>query len=247
MVPDKLKYWFFFFTPILMISGCNKEIFTGPETSVTKELKPFNEIIINSIFDIQLGNADTFLIELIGNEKIIKNIEYGISDGVLYLSDNNSGQWLPDYPHVTLNISFPDLERMTSEAPVKVFTNDTLHLKSFSFRSYGLLSEIDLVIKSDRFFLSTSSADFGYYKISGKSAHSDIRVYGSGQVDASALITDFSRVRNYSIGDCHVYVTKHLVAMLGHYGNIYYRGSPERITIERKESRGRLIEVNSDN
>ena len=239
----KAKYYIsiFFITLMVIPAGCGKEVFRGPEVIERTELAPFTDINVNGIFDVQLSNADTFLIQLTGHKNIIQNIDYTVNGYVLELSDGNPGQWMPDYPHVRLIIGFPDLQRITINSPSKVFSKDTIHSNSFSVRAYGLLTEIDIAINTERFFLTTSYEDFGYYEIRGSTTNSEIRIYGSAQLHASDLYSEFAWIRNFSIGDCHVHVNRHLRALLGHYGNIYYYGSPEEITIDRMESRGRLI------
>lgn len=232
----------------LLGTGCEKSIFFSSEQKVSKKifLDPFGEMEVNDIFAIELRNDSVFSVELTGGKNLVDNISFSISENRLELKDNNSLKWLPDYPGVRLTVSLPDINVITLNAPARIFSADTLNVSSLSVISLRLLTETDLTVKASHIHLRTQTTDFGHYTFKGKSESSDLVIFGSAQLHAVELETSDARVRNYSTGDCYVHASNLLRVRLEHYGNIYYRGSPGEIIIERMNSRGRLIEINAE-
>jgi len=209
-------------------------------------LDPFGEIMIEDIFVIELKNDTVFSVRIESNEDIIDNISYRVENNRLVLNDNNSYKWLPDYPLAKLTISFPDISDININAPAKMFSKDTLTVDSLSLSAGAQLIDLDLIVNAKHIYLWTGSDNYGHYTLRGYTKSSDLRIYGSAQLYAGELKTEYAWVRNYSIGDCYVYAEKQLRVWLKHYGNIYYYGTPEEIIIEQKDSRGRLIPGGTD-
>ncbi|MGF1586698.1 MAG: head GIN domain-containing protein [Bacteroidales bacterium] len=233
---------------LVLILSCSKSEFLISEPDIVKEeiLPPFGEIIVNSIFDIELGNSPEFFIKMTGKKDILENISFQVKDGALVLTDGNSFRWLPDYPRVHITISFPDINSITLNTPSNVFSNDTLNVSDLSIVSEGNISEIDLTVKALSVNLRTSWTNFGNYTLKGQAENSNISIFGSARLDALELQTNNARISNSSMGNCYVNVKGQLRVWLGHYGNIYYQGSPEEIIIEKMVSRGRLIQIEAD-
>lgn len=233
-----------------LLGGCEKSPFlrSGPEITRKVNLPPFGEIYAGNIFEIELSNDTLFSLELTGAENMLENIDYSIIDGRLELADNNSLQWLPDYPRIKLTISFPGNSEitLTLAEPSYIFSKDTLVVSSLSLLPEGLLAEVDLTVDASYLFLRTRYDDFGHYTFRGKAGNTEFRFYGSAKVDAAELVAKKARVRNISIGDCYVNVTGQLRVWLIHHGNVYYSGRPEEVIIESMGSKGRLIPLDSE-
>ncbi len=227
-----------------LLGGCEKGVFfrSGTETSEIIILEPFEEIVINDIFDIELQTGSGFSIQLTGKEKVLENILFEVADNRLELTDENSFIWLPDYPVVKLLITFPDISTININSASKIFSNDTLNIGRLSLLAGAQLIDLDLVVNASNIALRTGTDNYGHYTLRGYSKNIDLWIFGSAQLWADALVTESAKVRNYSIAGCHVYAREELRVWLEHYGNIYYYSSPEEIIIESEKSRGRLIQ-----
>ncbi len=230
---------------LMLPTGCEKSIFfsSGSEESKTIVLGRFVEIHVNGIFEIELKNDPEFSVQLTGKEKTLNNISIHEDNNILKLSDMNSLQWLPDYPRVKVTISFPDLKAITINEPAKLFSRDIINITDLHILVYSRLANIDLNLKASSIYFRTESNDFGYYTLKGYSDSTDIKIYGSTQLDASKLQSKIVRVRSYSTGGCYVYAENQLRVWLEHYGNIYYKGTPDEIIIESMTSSGNLINL----
>ncbi len=231
----------------LFFTGCEKNIFFRNEPVVTEKiiLDRFEGISINSIFDIELRNDTVYSVVLTGRQNILDNITVKTEDFTLELTDENNYRWMPDYPFVKLLITIPDARdiNININSPSFIYSTDTLHTSRLTIISGTQLIRTDLLVNSSHISLWTTSDDYGHYTFSGNTETSDMRLYGSSQLWADKLESGSVNIRNYSIGDCHVNVTGTLRVWLGHYGNVYYSGSPDEVIIELKRSTGRLIEI----
>lgn len=233
---------------LVLILSCTKSEFLISEPDIIKEeiLPPFGEIIVNGIFDIELKNSPEFSIKLTGKKGILANISFQVHEGAMILNDGNSFRWLPDYPRVKVTIFFPDIKNLTLNTSSKVHSGDTLDVTHLSIVSDGQFAEIDLFVNTINLSLKTGWADYGSYTFRGHAENSDLTIFGSARLDAIELQTNNAQIRNSSMGNCYVNVKSQLRVWLGHYGNIYYHGTPEEIIIESMVSRGRLIQMEPD-
>ncbi|TVR75427.1 MAG: hypothetical protein EA408_00340 [Marinilabiliales bacterium] len=228
----------------VLLQGCTKGVFFPDDPSVIEySLPAFSDLQINSIFEIELRNDSLYSVRLEGNRNILENISVNVEADTLKLSDDNTFTWLPDYPRTKLVISLPDLKRIWINSPSKLYSTDTLALVSLSIYSIGLLAETDITVNAGYLYFTTDYNNFGYYIFRGFAHEARFRTFGSAELDAGELIVNNANVRNYSIGNSHIHVENHLRAWLGHYGNIYYSGSPSEVIIESMNSRGRLIQT----
>jgi hypothetical protein len=63
--------------------------------------------------------------------------------------------------------------------------------------------------------------------MTGNSAHHDVNISGSGQVDAPGFRSETCRVSISGSGNCRIEVTKTLDASLAGSGNVYVTGKPQ--------------------
>jgi hypothetical protein len=229
----------------LSLLSCAESEFFNPEPDVTEKIQvdPFGEITVNGIFNIELRNDSLFSVTMTGKMSILDNISINVHGNSLVLDDMNRRRWLPDYPRVSLVISFPDVALLWLNAPVTLYSTDTLRVRNLDIVSAGQFAGVDLTLTATAVSLRTSGNDFSFFTLRGYAERSYIRIYGSAQVDAGGLATGETQVRNYSIGHAWVNAENRLRVWLEHYGNVYYRGDPDEVIIESMRSEGRLLEM----
>ena len=225
--------------------SCEKTIFfsTDQDHTLYIETEEFDTIVINDIFNIELKSDTIFSIRLEGGEKLIKNISARTDNNSMHLKDNNSFKWLPDYPGVRITISFPALAKMVLRSPSTITSSDTLYLDNFSIYSLGHTAIMDLTINAHRIRFTTDGNNFGHYTFRGYSRHAELWHRGSSKLFAAELETEFMKITNNSIADGYVYANRQLIAVINHYGSVYYRGNPDEIIIEEMSSRGYLYRL----
>ena len=225
--------------------ACEKTIFFSDDQghSLYIETEKFDTVVINDIFNIELKSDTIFSIRLDGGEKLIQNISVRTDNNSLHLKDKNSFKWLPDYPGVRITISFPALGKMVLRSPSTITSRDTLHLGNFCLYSLGHTAITDLTINAHSIRFTTDGNNFGHYTFRGYSRQADMWHRGSSKLFAQELETEFMKITNNSIADGYVYANRQLIAVINHYGNVYYRGNPDEIIIEEMSSRGYLYRL----
>jgi hypothetical protein len=234
-----------FLTALIINVSCEKTIFFSGDQDHTLylETEEFDTVVINDVFNIEVRSDSVYSIRLEGGEKLIKNISVKTNNNSLYLKDNNSFKWLPDYPGVRVTISFPALSKMVLRSPSTITSYDTLHLDNFSLYSLGHTAIMDITLIAHSIRFTTDGNNFGHYTFRGYSRHADLWQRGSSKLFAEDMETEFMKITNNSIADSYVYVNRQLVAVINHYGNVYYRGNPEEIIIKDMSSRGNLYRL----
>lgn len=239
----RLKLWCCLLLVGGLPGGCEKGVFFRTDTIIAESfvLDPFDEIMIEDIFVIELKNDSVFSVIIESSEDIMENISYDIKDNKLLLNDNNSYKWMPDYPFAKLTISFPCIRVLNINKASEVFSEDTLNIDQLSIFCNAQLIDLDLAVNAGHISLRTETDNYGQYTLRGSAESADLRVFGSAQLWADGLANKNAMVRNYSIGDCHISAEKQLKVWIEKYGNVYYYGIPEEIIVESMTSRGRLI------
>jgi hypothetical protein len=132
---------------------------------------------------------------------------------------------------------------MVLNAPVNMYSMDTVKINKLAIVHIGKTGEIDLLIDTEQFQFALGSDNSGIYTIRGKAGYAKIWPRGSGIVDASELVTDSSYVYNNSIGDCKINVKVKLEVRMNTLGNIIYYGTPGQIVILEESGSGRLLKA----
>ena len=234
-----------FLATVVFNVSCEKTIFftRDQDHTIYIESEAFDTVFINDIFNIELRSDSLHSIRLEGGERLIKNISVRTVNNSLHLKDNNSFKWLPDYPEARITISFPALGRMVLMSPCTITSNDTLHLDNISFYSIGHTAIMDITVNAHSISFTTDGNNFGHYTFRGYSRHADLWQRGSSKLFAEDMETEFMKITNNSIADSYVHANRQLIAVINHYGNVYYRGDPEEIIIEDMSSRGSLYRL----
>ena len=234
-----------FLTALIINVSCDKTIFFSVDQDHTLYIKTeeFDTLVIYDVFNIELRSDSVYSIRLEGGEKQVKNISLRTDNNSVYLKDNNSFKWLPDYPGVRVTISFPAIGKMVLQSPSTITSYDTLHLGNLSLYSLGHTAIIDITINAHSIRFTTDGNNFGHYTFRGYSRHADLWQRGSSKLFAEDMETEFMKITNNSIADSYVHANRQLVAVINHYGNVYYRGNPDEIIIEEMSSRGNLYRL----
>lgn len=240
-----LTITFLFLAAAIINVSCEKTIFFSRDQDHTlyMETEEFDTLVINDVFSIELKSDSVYSIRLEGGEKLIKNISVRTDNKSMHLKDNNSFKWLPDYPEARITVSFPALGKMVLRSPSTITSYDTLHLDNFSLYSLGHTAIMDITLIAHSIRFTTDGNNFGHYTFRGYSRHADLWHRGSSWLFAEDLETEFMKITNNSIADGYVYANRQLVAIINHYGNIYYRGNPDDIIIEEMSSSGNLYRL----
>jgi hypothetical protein len=232
---------------IFICISCDDGLFNGGETTV-REI-PLNDSIssveVENIFDIELDQDTVNKIFVTCGENLQQYIDIKIKDKVLHVNHHSKYNWSRSYEKIKLEFHINQNLKMRILSPTKLTSKETLKLSSIEIADWGKVSEFDISIEADYFYLVVSYENFGYYKVKGTCNNTNLRSYGSCFFMTDSLVSKECSVKHFGIGDVYVNFTSSLKVWLEFTGNVYYKGNPSDIILEQQLSSGKLIPIDS--
>ena len=238
-----LKRHIIYMVPLLLIISCNKALFNAGDT-VTRELKievQFSIIDIENIFDITLVNDTVNKVLVTCGENLQPYVSIKVKDGILYFDHSVKENWSRSYQKIKLEVHLTFGPRIDIHEPISLKTIGVFKADYFALIDFWKVSEVDINLDVHTCGIYMSSDNFGYFKVKGKAQTADIWGWGSAYVLADSLVTQNCHVIQRGMADVHVNVTGQLAVSLEFTGDVYYRGNPTEVIIEKQTSTGRLI------
>ncbi len=234
---------------VIVLSSCKKGFLTdcrlisGEIKTETRNIGLFNNISLNDNVNIIFTNNgnESVMIEAGANliDGIITNIN---SKGVLEISNSNQCDWARSYDTpVNVYLNSNNVDTIQYRSIGNITSQDTIVTDSLRIIVSEGAGTIELTIDVFRFFceLHYGTADI---IISGKSNISALYSASFGLVNCGNLQSGIVYVNSRSSNDVYVNSTFILEAEITSIGNIYYKGNPEDIKLNRTGS-GELIHL----
>ncbi len=229
---------------LTIVPACEKLLFSdvGDPAISLYDQNHFSRINIKGVFNVELQSDSLYSVKVESFDALIDSVIVRFESDTLVLEDHNSFSWYPDYPRPTIVVSFPRLDnQIYMEFPAYVYSTDSLSIPRLTVTALGKSGEFDLLLNTDIFHFSTGTDNYGTYTFRGRAGSVNFMPRGSSVLDAAGLKTGNAYVYNNSIADCSINVSNSLKVKLDTYGNIYYYGDPENITITEESGKGKLI------
>jgi len=244
MFYKKIKKYLLFIIVIFTISSCDDALFnSGNIITKTYELKNFNEIYIEDIFDVFLIQDTICALKLEGGSNLLPNIDFNVTDNKFHISNTNGASWSRNYERIKVYISLKDITFLKVDESANVSCSDTLFLPKLTVHAINDYSDISLTLSSDNFYIVNEGTSGGYFTIKGEAINSGIWARGSCIIDASEFKTIKTVIKSESIGDCKINVSQTLKAEISRSGNIYYQGNPETITYLNEQAKKQTFKI----
>lgn len=225
---------------LLILFSCEEENLTE---SILSELPPFNEIELNSPFDVYLKEDTSFFIEIYGNENIIEDIDFKVENNILKIINVSNSKWLtPTKNKIEIYISSKQLSKVSANETCNILTLNPITSSEFGLILKSKANQANLELDCSTFYYWNNSPCGGMLTLYGKTERLKIWNYALMSVDAINLIAQQALVENSSLGDCKVTVINKLEYSIFGVGNIHLYGSPAEIIENQSTSSGQLIQ-----
>lgn len=233
------KCCFGFILLLGMLTSCQKNKEISTETAF---LSAFHTINFESYFDVILIQGNTHTIEIEGNEKVIKAIEYVVEDSVLTLKNKSNSMWLsPQKNKFKVYLTFGELKKINVIETCHIQSQGTIQGDELGVFFAGKLNEATLDVNYSTVYYYNNHPCGGKLTLSGSCSFLKIWNYALMQVEASELYSNHVLIENYSKGDCSVRVSDLLEYSIFGEGNIIAYGNPNSLVSYTEESIGQLI------
>jgi hypothetical protein len=231
------------FLLIIVFHACEKKnclSSAGKTVSEERDLQVFKYVEIYDNFKIYLQNDTAHKVRIATGEKLIPYIETYVQNDTLIIKDNNTCNFLKNYPEKEIYISVDTLKSMDVYGPSDVFSIDTFKVHSCKIRFLADVASCDLTIDAYVFQLQIwySSGDF---RVKGKTYASYLDAEATSFIYADSLTNTICHASNNSKGDIYLQSGERFYYKLKNTGNIYYSGQPDTIIIQEHSGKGLLI------
>lgn len=219
--------------------SCSKEKID----SKVVQLSPFVEVEINDTFLIELEEDSVFYIEVIGDEKLIDNVEYKVEAEKLILANSKRLKWTqPTKNKTRIVIHSLPLSKVVAGESCFITTNNPITSQEFGLVLGSKLNEARLELNCDVFYFWNNFPCGGTLELTGRTREVKLWTDALFAVDARNLDASYGNIINRSKGNIAVRVNDKLDYSIHNEGNINLYGDPNEINeIEPSTSSGKLI------
>lgn len=230
-------------------SSCKKALLTvGPIVTQSRELPDFTEVHVNDYINLSLVRSDTCYIEITTGGNIIDNITTKVRNGGLSICNTTTCNWIRPFDYkCEAVLYFKDITDFifASSGTLKTENNYIGQSSSNSYRIEidGGSGDIDLEINHCDSLYVVYRHGTSQLNLHGENNRFFVihkRSYGI--IDARNYDAEEVRVTTKSASDCYISATESIEATINHFGNIYYKGDPDRISVTYGEfAKGKLL------
>jgi hypothetical protein len=225
---------------VVLFASCKKvDVIEQEETN----LAPFNEILMNSSFDLYISEGNEYTVRIEADESIIDYITVDITDSLLTLDNDRKFRWLtPTKNKVKVYVTAPPLKTVTSNKTCFVRTLTPITSDEFGMVFLDKANNADLDLDCDVFYFWNNYPCGGTLTLEGNCRVLKVWSVAIVDVQAENLIAEKAEISNNSKGDCVVRVINELKYTLLGEGDIEVYGQPnDVIEYEPSQGSGELI------
>ena len=117
-----------------LISGCSAtdDCVKSSGEMISKEIEvpDFDKIIVYNGISLVITQGENYKIELKTGSNLIDDITINVSDGILFLKDNTTCNWVRDYGQTTVYVTTPNLTEIYSKTEKTISSNGILKFPS---------------------------------------------------------------------------------------------------------------------
>ncbi len=203
----------------------------------TRSVAPFNSIEIMGSCDVYFVQSATQELRLVGEDNILPLIRTWVrSDGTLVIENRKSYE---SKVGVQVYASMLEIRGFYIYGAAIVEGEQPFHSEELNL-VIGGSGDMRMTVAAQK--IITSIYGSGDVFLGGSTKLHDIKIFGSGNVNALDLITSRTEITLAGSGNCHVYVRDVLDIVLIGSGNIYFKGNPGVINSHISGS-GNLIKL----
>jgi hypothetical protein len=231
--------------PLFLISCDKTGFFDAGETTTEEAIiqNSFSRIETASIFDVTVVNDTVNKVLVTCGENLQKYVHIEEKDGIVYISQNTKYNWSRKYEKIKLDLHVNQDLIVYAYEPLHFVTTGTFKANTFQFVDWGKFCEVDISVNAGSCLVYMGADSFGAYTIKGTCNYCEIWAGGCSKIYADSLVSDNCYVRQRGWGDVYINVLQQLSVRFECGSNVYYRGTPSKITIDNQVSGGNVMKL----
>jgi len=229
---------------IFLLISCNpfnKKTDDGPTETVVYKLEAYDQIINNSVVNIEITDeVPKDEIHISGSKKSLETFTRKVTNNTLVLDDSEKKQIL-NGQRMVAKINHNHLKSIILEGVGSIEGKLTQSGPSIQIKLNGT-GNINLNVNNDKTDVTIEGV--GNVNLKGKTIALQTNINGTGNLNAEMLESKTSINNIEGIGNAHIWSTEKIDATIGGIGNLYYKSSPNLIITSSVDGLGRVKERN---
>lgn len=228
-----------FLVPLFLTLACQKN---NPKVTGIIALSAFDEVHLETPFEVELVEDTIFYIEVIGHAKTIDDLAYTVENKVLRLANRLKAKYMkPKTNALRLIIHAQPLRIVEANETCSITTRNPITSADFGLILKSKGNFADLELNGSVFYYWNNYPCGGKLTLRGQTDQLKIWNTAIFSVDAKNLTTDYCLVENSSKGACELRVTGSIEYKIKGEGNIEVYGSPSLVVEREKTGTGKFI------
>ncbi len=206
---------------------------TGNIVNQTRYPGNFSMIILEDDINVSLIRDPVLEITISAGNNLMDEIESSVFKNTLRLANHNVCKWARSYEYeIHANIHYHSLSGLTYKGSGAVLSKDTIRSPVFEIEVRGGNGDIQLEMNS-RHLKIYGKSGAGDVILTGQTDSLTVNIAHAGLFDLSGLRAGIVNIRHAGTNNAYVHATKELHAHVSYIGDIYYRGNPSVIKINK--------------
>jgi hypothetical protein len=241
-----LKNVLFLFSPLLFLSGCNKDICdecltkTGDDVQSIRTASSFNQIDLEGKIELVLTQDTIERIAVVAGKNLIDKIETSISSGLLTIRNHNTCNFVRSFDRkITVYVSVHHLQSLLYNGAGDVNCVNALTDSLISVNSIDGSGTVNLKLNAQTANATLTSGPADIY-FTGTAPLLYVYSGGNGTIHTENLVCSQIYLTNNGTGDLSVNTSGTIQAILTGSGNVLCYGHPSNVQKSESGS-GRFI------
>lgn len=229
----------------MLFFSCKKENrwdFVKGTGKITTELRPtqnYNSIFVEDKINVFITQDSVSEIKVEAGSNLIGLIRTEFKDSILYIRNDNKGNFTRSYKKGTINI-YLKVRALANIEQYGQGTIQSINTLTAPFIDIVTKGAGDVILTVDNKKISTHMHNTSDIYLSGRTHELSNYQIHYGYLYAQNLSSDISWNYHDGSGNAYVNVNSEMIAYMFSTGDIYYKGNPGSI-IKKEVGTGRLI------
>lgn len=196
----------------------------------------FQKINISKGIELIVKEGEEQKIQLTAGKNLIKDIQFEIIEGELYIQNKNGCEMLRNYHSAKVHITTPVLEKIYSSSQYSIKSDGVLRFPQLILES-GIIEDtpasiFEMEIENQKLEINDNISSV--FKIKGTTEFLDVKFWGSnGRLEGKDFHAKEISVYHRSTNDMVVYPIEKISGKILSTGNLVLKNLPPKVEVEQ--------------
>lgn len=219
--------YFRFIISLLLLGVISFSAFGTEKITKKYDITSFSHIYLQGPFEVVLIQDSSCGLSVTAPNNAFDLIEISSAGGLLSIEIEDKFFKKPKV--IKLEIRFEKLDRLEIEGAVDLETRGTIKTDNLKVNFEGA-GNMEMDVETSKIIAIIEGV--GNFEISGKTEYHKVEFSGVGSYDASNLISKYTYVESYGIGNVKVHASYEIRGEVSGVGSVDYYGDPDITDVE---------------